>query len=93
LQNCFDLVVGKLVETKTLQRDRSAPVTSNDGFSVVRADECDGAVFDGVQECILLRLVEAMDLVDEKNGAFAVTLFSLRAVESLRADLSRREDC
>ena len=47
------------------------------------ADERDGAVFDRVQERVLLRFVEAMDLVDEEDGTFAVTLFSLRLLNRL----------
>ena len=34
-----------------------------------RADQGDRAVLDGVQEGVLLGLVEAMDLVDEEDGA------------------------
>ena len=34
-----------------------------------RADEDDGAVLDGRQEGVLLGLVEAVDLVDEQDGA------------------------
>ena len=54
--------------TATRHRERRAALTSNDGFSVVAPIKRDRAVLDGAQECVLLRLVEAMDLVDEEDG-------------------------
>jgi hypothetical protein len=73
LKNRFDLVFGKLVE-----HQHSATRQQRAGYFERRilggrADECDGAVFDCVQQCVLLRLIEAMDLVDEEHRAFAVT--------------------
>ena len=41
------------------------------------ADEDDGAVFDPRQECVLLGLVEAVDLVDKEDGFAAVQLAQL----------------
>ena len=43
-------------------------MTSNDGFSVVAPIERHGARLDVRQEGVLLRLVEAMDLVDEEDA-------------------------
>ena len=53
----------------TRQRESRAAITSNDGFSVVAPIERDGPVLDGGQERVLLGLVEAVDLVDEQDGA------------------------
>ena len=67
--------------TKTFERDSSAALTSNDGFSVVAPIEHDVAGFDARQERILLRLVEAVDLVDEDDRApagHAAALFRAR---------------
>ncbi len=47
-------------------------MSSNDGFSVVAPIERDDAFFDRRQERILLRLVEAVDLVAEEDRAAAV---------------------
>jgi hypothetical protein len=58
--------------TCTRQRDSSAEFNSNDGFSGRRANEQDHALFDMRQERILLRLVEAMHLVDEQHAADAL---------------------
>jgi hypothetical protein len=44
-------------------------LSSNEGFSVVAPMKSDGAVLDERQERVLLRLVEAMHLVEEQHGA------------------------
>ena len=53
----------------TLQRDSSAALTAKDGFSVVAPMSDDRAVLDVRQKRVLLRLVEAVDLVDEHDRA------------------------
>ena len=54
---------------KTLERDSSAAFTSNDGILGGRADQDDVAGFDARKKRVLLRLVEAVNLVDEHDGA------------------------
>ena len=49
------------------QRDSSAEFTSKYGFSVVAPTSDDGPVLDGRQQRVLLRLVEAVDLVEEED--------------------------
>src|SRR5687768_18290904 len=48
------------------------------------SNEGNGAVFDGVQQCVLLCLVEAMDFVDEEYGAFTVTQFRFSLLDGDR---------
>ena len=56
-------------------RDDDAAARKQGGVDLERrvfgggADQGDGAVFDGPEQCVLLGLVEAMDLVDEENGS------------------------
>ena len=50
-------------------------------------DERDRAVLDVRQERVLLRLVEAVDLVDEQDGALAVQRESVLRCRDARADL------
>ena len=47
-------------------------MTAKLGFSVVAPTSDDRAVLDVRQERVLLRLVEAMNLVDEERGALPV---------------------
>ena len=54
------------------QRESSAPITSWYGFSVVAPDERHEPGLDDGQERVLLRLVEAVDLVEEEDRALAV---------------------
>ena len=53
--------------TNTCDRESSAELTSNEGFSVVAPIEDDVAGLDAGQEGVLLRLVEAVNLVDEQD--------------------------
>ncbi len=62
------------LRTKTWQRDRSAPGG---------ADQHDGAVLDIGQEGVLLRPVEAVDLVDEEQRSLAAEAPLLRRIEDL----------
>ena len=55
--------------TNTFDRDSSAALTSNDGFSVVAPMSTMSPALDARQERVLLRLVEAVDLVDEDDRA------------------------
>ncbi len=64
--------------TTTLARESSAALTSNDGFSVVAPIEHDRARLDVGQERVLLRLVEAVDLVDEQHRALVALIALLR---------------
>ena len=64
-----DFLAVKPRSTKTFDRDSSAALTSNDGILGRRADEHDVAGFDARQKRVLLRLVEAVDLVDEDDRA------------------------
>ena len=57
--------------TSTRVRESSGAITSNDGFSVVAPIRIDRAALDVRQERVLLRLVEAVDLVDEEDGRLA----------------------
>ena len=50
-------------------RDSSAELTSKYGFSRRRADQRHDAVLDRRQQRVLLRLVEAVDLVEEEDRA------------------------
>ena len=63
----------------TFERERSAALTSNDGFSVVAADQGDRAVLDRRQQGVLLGLVEAVNLVDEEDGLQALAALESRA--------------
>ena len=92
LKNGFDLVFGKLVEHQHSAARQERAVDFKRRILGGRADECDGAVFDCVQQCILLRLVEAMDLVDEEYGAFAVTFFGLRLLNGFAQIFHAGED-
>jgi hypothetical protein len=57
----------------TRARDSSAPLTANDGFSVVAPTSTRSPLLDVRQERVLLRLVEAVDLVDEQQRAAPVS--------------------
>ena len=57
--------------TTTRQRERSAPLSSNDGFSVVAPTSTIVAALDVREERVLLGAVEAVDLVDEEERAAA----------------------
>ena len=57
--------------TNTRTRDSSAPLISNDGFSVVAPISVIVPRLDVRQKRVLLRLVEAMDLVGEQNRSRA----------------------
>ena len=54
-------------ESTTRQRESSAALTSNDGFSVVAPIRVIVPSSTAPKQCVLLPLVEAMDLVDEEN--------------------------
>src|SRR5262249_22236979 len=56
------------------------------------ADQGDSTVLDGVQERVLLRLVEAMYFVDEEYGAFAVTHFCFRLLNCIAQVFHAGED-
>ena len=56
---------------------------SNDGIFGRRADQANAAFFDVGQEGILLGLVEAMNLVDEDDGARAVLAGAIRVGHDL----------
>ena len=60
--------------TTTRQRERSAELTSNDGFSVVAPINVIVPSSTAPEQCVLLTLVEAMNLVDEKNRSLAALL-------------------
>ncbi len=53
---------------KTRERESSGPMTSNDGFSVVAPIRVTVPSSTYGQDGVLLRLVEAVDLVDEEDG-------------------------
>ena len=55
--------------TNTRTRDSSAPLISNDRILRRRADQRDRSRFDVRQKRVLLRLVEAVDLVGEQDRA------------------------
>ena len=59
-------------------RESSGEMTSNEGFSVVAPMKSDVAGFDVRQEGVLLGFVEAMNFVDEDDGALAATAICVR---------------
>ena len=61
----------------TRPRDSSAAFTANDGFSVVAPIRMTVPLLDVRQQRVLLRLVEAVDLVDEEDRPAAVELLAL----------------
>jgi hypothetical protein len=67
-----DVLVRSARSTTTRERERSGELTSNEGFSVVAPDQDDRAVLDVGRIGVLLRLVEAVDLVDEEDGPAAL---------------------
>ena len=68
------------LSSNTRARDSKAALIANDGFSVVAPIKHDRAVFDVRQERILLRLVEAVNFVDEQQRALAVDAACARAL-------------
>ena len=60
------------LRTTTRQRESSAALTSNDGFSVVAPMRVTVPGLDVAEQRVLLGLVVAMDLVDEEDGAAAL---------------------
>jgi hypothetical protein len=70
---------------KIRQCESSAEITSNDGFSMV-ADENYIATL--MQKGVLLRFVEAVNLVDEQDGAAAKTGLSEMYSQRVRRAMS-----
>ena len=64
-----DLVVGELVEHEDARAGEQRRVDFERRILGGRADQRDRAVLDVRQHRVLLRFVEAMDLVDEQDGA------------------------
>ena len=62
-------------------------MTEKDGFSVVAATRIDLAVLDARQEGVLLRLGEAVDLVEEEDGLAAVEVTGAVRLLHHRADV------
>ena len=67
-----DVVVGERLQAPHAQPRQERGVDLEVRVLRRRADERDGAVLDVRQERVLLRLVEAVDLVDEQHGPLAV---------------------
>ena len=84
-----------IVETVEHQHDgarQQSAVELEGGVLGGGADERDGAVLHVRQETVLLRAVEAVDLVDEQQRALAGLALALGAVEGLAQVLHARED-
>ena len=77
---------------RTMARESRAALSSKDGFSVVAPTSVIVAVFHVRQEAILLRAVEAMDLVDEQQRAAALLTLHARFVEGFAQVLDAGED-
>ena len=71
----------------TRERESSAPSLQKKVLGR-RADEGHCAVFDRRQERVLLRFIEAMNLVYEKNRAFPTRRNSLASLMAARASLT-----
>src|SRR5262245_9092982 len=78
-QNSDDLVFAQLIQYEDLKARKQSRVDLERRILGGRADQDDRPVFDVGQEGVLLRLVEAVDFVNEENCASA----------QLRAQLSR----
>ncbi len=68
-------------------------MTSNDGFSVVAPINVTVPFSTACKQRVLLRLVEAMDLVDEEYGAFSVTQFCFGLLDCFTQVFHAGEDC
>ena len=66
------------LSTKTRQRERRAPFTSKEGFSVVAPMSMMLPLFHEGQEGVLLGAVEAVDFVHEDDGSGTVASVVLR---------------
>ena len=64
-------LVVSVCSTNTLQRDKSAPLTSNEGVSVVAPIRMMLPFRQKGRESVLLRFVEAMDFIDKYDGTLA----------------------
>ncbi len=78
----------------SVERLISAALTSKYGFSVVAPMSTIDAGLDGRQQQVLLGLVEAVDLVDEQDGALAALAERARGARSIasRTSLHPRGD-
>ena len=80
------IVLRKRLEHEDLAPREQSPVDLERGVLGRRPDKDDAPLFDEGQESILLRLVEAVYLVDEKDRLFAVNAVLVGALHHL-ADL------
>ena len=72
------------MQHKHLATGQQRPVDFKRGILRRRADQDDAAFFDKGQERILLRLIKAVDLIDEHDGLFPVAAVIIRLLHDLR---------
>ena len=89
-QHLFDRRLRRGREIRTLRAGQQSGVEFETRIFGRGADERDGAVLHDGQETVLLRAVEAMDLIDEKQRALPVARRRSRRVEDFLSARRRR---
>ena len=85
--NRVEVALGQGFELEQAAAGYQRPVDGEVGVFSGRADQDDGAVLDPGQERVLLGLVEAVDLVDEEDGALAVQVAAVLCLVDRLADV------